>query len=174
MIVKFTEEKSGKEIEYVEKFWANKISLSIDGYELKRASRKIFENEKTGETFTLKGSSSFGLTLINSKNQPIVLVRVLQIWEFVLSAIPFLATFVGMAAYFFESESYFYNLLISSTLFVAIFGLAGFLYAVYNVRKYEKWKHKTLMCFILLIICIIAGVLFTMLAAVIGLISLGT
>ena len=168
MIVKFTDEKSGREVEYVEKFWANKISLKIDGQELKRLSRKVFENEKTGEQFTLKGSTSFGLNLINAKGQQLVLVRILKAWEFSFSAIPFLAAFVGILAYFFDERSYFHKVLLNCVLITAIFGLAGFLYAVYNIRKYEKIRYKLLMCSITLIISAVAGVLFTMLAMAVG------
>jgi|GEM_PF-5302550 len=165
MVVKITDEKSGKEIEYTEKFWANKKALKIDGQELNRLNQKIFEDAKTKEQFTLKGSSSFGLYLVNAKSQHIELIRKLWIWEFFLMMIPFLSISVGTLAFFFQETNYWYGIFARSFWISAVFGLAGFLYAAYNIRKYEKWYFKLLMCVITLIICAVLGVLLTMFAA---------
>ena len=164
MVVKFTEEKSGKEIEYIEKFWANKKILKIDGQELKRLSSKIFENEKTKEQFTLKGSSTFGLNLVNAKNQQIVLVRKITVWELIASFASFLSVFIGLFASYLKEGTYFYDVLKNSSWVLLVSGLAGFLYAVSNIRKYEKWKYKILMCSITMIACAVLGILLTMFA----------
>lgn len=84
----------GRKVEYEESFWTGKKSIKIDGNQLIKLGKKVFVLDE--KKYELNGNFIFGATLSGS-DEKIVLVRKLNVLEWILVALPLILVFIGGA-----------------------------------------------------------------------------
>ena len=82
----------GKNVFYDESIWTGKRIIKIDGYPLTKVKKNIYAlGEKQ---YTLKGSYMFGVSL-ESADEKIVIVRKLNVLEYIFTILPLIMVFIG-------------------------------------------------------------------------------
>lgn len=84
----------GRKVEYEESFWTGKKSIKLDGNKLIKTGKKVYVYEEN--RYELNGNFIFGATLTGPEEK-IVLVRKLNVLEWILVALPLILVFIGGA-----------------------------------------------------------------------------
>ena len=84
----------GRKVEYEESFWTGKKFIKIDGNQLIKLGKKVFVLDE--KKYELNGNFIFGATLSGS-DEKIVLVRKLNVLEWILVALPLFLVLIGGA-----------------------------------------------------------------------------
>ena len=84
----------GRKVEYEESFWTGKKSIKIDGNQLIKLGKKVFVLDE--KKYELNGNFIFGATL-SSSDEKIVLVKKLNVLEWILVALPLFLVLIGGA-----------------------------------------------------------------------------
>ena len=82
----------GRKVEYEESFWTGKKSIKIDGNQLIKLGKKVFVLDE--KKYELNGNFIFGATL-SSSDEKIVLVKKLNVLEWILVALPLFLVLIG-------------------------------------------------------------------------------
>ena len=119
------DEKSGKTIEYREKFWAGKPKLFVDGIECGKTEEKVYVNPETKEEYKIAGNIFTGMAMLINKIE-VEIVRRLHMWEYFLCALP-----ISLIAFGWWS---------------AVIGIVFLLVNVLYIRYFKKVPFRILFC----------------------------